>query len=237
MSYDRLLREIESLKRKVERLSAMDAPTPFNPAVLDDYLLEADAALLYLGKNAKANDSDKLDGLDSTAFLGVNDTAYNSARLGNVLASQYALKSDIPPAPVTLGLKRRTLQSITSATWEAIYWSNVTEYNNGFSFSGGQGITIPSNGIYNISAYIGITGSTTTLTTIGIFVNDETKPRAQNNAAVNSSGTHCNIAMGLLLATNDVVYLKVYHNNGTSLATLGAPQLPTLHIERISSGT
>ena len=90
MSYDRLLKEIESLKRKVERLQAMDAPQAFNPAVLDDYLLEADAALLYLGKNDKANDSDKLDGLDSTAFLGVNAKAADSNRLNGQMASYYS---------------------------------------------------------------------------------------------------------------------------------------------------
>ncbi len=101
MSYERILKELESLKRKVERLSAMDAPQAFNPAVLDDYLLEADAALLYLGKNAKANDSDKLDGLDSTnfslathnhdtAYLGITAKAADSDKLDGIDSTGFA---------------------------------------------------------------------------------------------------------------------------------------------------
>lgn len=97
MSYDRLLREIENLKRKVERLQTMDAPQAFNPAVLDDYLLEADAALLYLGKNDKAADSNRLNGqlasyyspAHSHPYLGVNDKAQDSDKLDGLDSSDF----------------------------------------------------------------------------------------------------------------------------------------------------
>jgi hypothetical protein len=59
----------------------------------------ADAAFLdpvegdarYLGKTAKAADSDKLDGQDSTDFLGAGATAADSARLGGFKAFAYVL--------------------------------------------------------------------------------------------------------------------------------------------------
>ncbi len=50
---------------------------------------EADAT--YLGKTAKAADSDKLDGLDSSAFLGSNATAADSEKLGGFPARVYVI--------------------------------------------------------------------------------------------------------------------------------------------------
>lgn len=156
MSYDRILKEIESLKRKVERLSAMDAPQAFNPAVLDDYLLEADAALLYLGKNDKAADSNRLNGqlasyyspAHSHPYLGVNDTAQNSDKLGGVSASGYVNTSgaqtingvktfgSLPTLPTTTPTIN---QPIRRGYADATYLKNPTwaSYTPTVSYAGG----------------------------------------------------------------------------------------------------
>ena len=55
------------------------------------FLDTAEADARYLGKTAKAADSDKLDGQDSSAFLGASATAANSARLGGFTPGNYVL--------------------------------------------------------------------------------------------------------------------------------------------------
>jgi len=55
------------------------------------FLDSSEADALYLGKTAKAADSDKLDGQDSADFLGVNATATNSSKLNGRPAAAYLL--------------------------------------------------------------------------------------------------------------------------------------------------
>lgn len=55
------------------------------------FLDQTEADALYLGKTAKAGDSDKLDGKDSTDFLGTNATAADSSKLGGFAAVRYVL--------------------------------------------------------------------------------------------------------------------------------------------------
>jgi hypothetical protein len=53
------------------------------------FLDQTEANGLYLGKTEKAADSDKLDGQDSSAFLGASATATDSAKLGGFAANRY----------------------------------------------------------------------------------------------------------------------------------------------------
>jgi hypothetical protein len=59
------------------------------------FLDRTEADGLYLGKTAKASDSDKLDGKDSTDFLGVSATAADSSKLGGFPAPAYVLGGGI----------------------------------------------------------------------------------------------------------------------------------------------
>jgi hypothetical protein len=55
------------------------------------FLDQTEADALYLGKTAKAADSDELDGQDSTDFLGVTATAADSNKLGGFPGQAYVL--------------------------------------------------------------------------------------------------------------------------------------------------
>jgi hypothetical protein len=55
------------------------------------FLDQMEANGLYLGKAEKAADSDKLDGKDSTEFLGATATAADSSKLGGIRAAAYVL--------------------------------------------------------------------------------------------------------------------------------------------------
>lgn len=59
-------------------------------AALDLYS-KSGADLAFLGKTAKAADSDQLDGKDSTEFLGATATAADSSRLGGIRAAAYVV--------------------------------------------------------------------------------------------------------------------------------------------------
>lgn len=143
------------------------------------------------------------------------------------LNENFVPKSDILMA----GVKLTIAQSISQNTWMSIVW-NAKDYDTGNFWASGQTINIATDGIYNISAYVGLQGSTAALTTVGIYVNAESSPRVQNNAVTNSQGTHCNITCGLKLNAGDKVYLKVFHNHTAALQTLVA-QPSRLHIERV----
>ncbi len=139
------------------------------------------------------------------------------------------------PAPTTAGLRNSGMIYVQPNEWATISF-NAKDYDTGDFWTGTAEVRISSNGIYSISAYVGMAGSTATLTSIGIFVNTESVPRIQSNASIHSSGTHCTIAGGLKLNTGDKVYLKIYHNHTTAVNTK-MNQPPHLHIERIGSGT
>ncbi|HJR95351.1 MAG TPA: hypothetical protein VJ807_07920 [Gaiellaceae bacterium] len=55
------------------------------------FLDQTEANALYLGKAEKAADADKLDGKDSTEFLGATATAADSSKLGGIRAAAYVV--------------------------------------------------------------------------------------------------------------------------------------------------
>jgi len=58
-----------NIEREIDRLKTKETPRSVD---LSGYLTKAQADGFYLGITAKAADADKLDGLDSTAFLQVS---------------------------------------------------------------------------------------------------------------------------------------------------------------------
>ena len=61
----------------------------------DSDKLDGQDSSAFLGSSAKAADSDKLDGKHSTEFLGAGATAADSERLGGFIARQYILGNGV----------------------------------------------------------------------------------------------------------------------------------------------
>lgn len=139
-------------------------------------------------------------------------------------------------APITtmVGLTRSSAQSISRNTWTAITWT-TEEYDTGNYWSSGSAINIPATGVYDIIAYVGFGSNSATLVSIGIYINSETNPRIQSNTPLHSNGVHSNIIAGLKLNINDQVYIKIYHDNSTSLNTQTI-QPPRVHVQYVGAG-
>ncbi|MGI5900702.1 MAG: hypothetical protein ACOX8S_12460 [Christensenellales bacterium] len=139
-------------------------------------------------------------------------------------------------APITtmVGLTRSSAQSISKNTWTAITWT-TEEYDTGNYWSSGSAINIPATGVYDIIAYVGFGSNSATLVSIGIYINSETNPRIQSNTPLHSNGVHSNIIAGLKLNINDQVYIKIYHDNSTSLNTQTI-QPPRVHVQYVGAG-
>jgi hypothetical protein len=127
--------------------------------------------------------------------------------------------------------KSAAAQSIPNATITTVLWE-IEEVNDGITYDGAGGFTVPVSGYYDISAAVHLGTNTTSYRTIQIYVNGVQQALVQIGPSP-SGGASPTISKSMLLTADDVVTIRVSQGTGAALSTAGGAPYGWVSITKV----
>jgi hypothetical protein len=115
-------------------------------------------------------------------------------------------------------------QNVTSGTEATISWSTATVNRGGFTIASNI-LTVPTTGLYDITALIGWAGNNTGYRIARLYVNGAIILNDYNTPATANGVTHGITITGLSLTAGDTIEIRGLQNSGVTLAANTASRL------------